>query len=442
MAMMAHFDLEYKQLDITNAFLNASLEELSEPILCELPKGFKDGDLIVELDKALYGLKESPLLWFKEFSQTLKSLGLTPSTEEPCLFTSSDKKVIVLFYVDDILVLYPKDAETEGKRIIEGITKRYKAREEGDIQWFLGIRVERNRHARRGWLVHDSYIEKAIKRFNLVKPGTKFPATPLPATGLEKFTGQATKVLIKAYQERVGTFLYIAVMIRPDVAFTTSKLSKHLLNPGPAHLVVVEQALLYLYATRYLSIQYGGEFEQGQVLLLIASDTSYADDPATRKSSQGYIFSLFGGPVIWKSGKQATVTTSTTEAELLALEQTTKEAIALERLIKSISLDLGSMMEIFCDNQQTIRLVVGENERINTRLRHIDIQNMWLQQEYAAGRFQVTYMPTGQIPADSLTKNLGRQKFEHFRSLLNLQDVQGIVNPEQKMLTENCVSQE
>jgi hypothetical protein len=185
---------------------------------------------------------------------------------------------------------------------------------------------------------------------------------------------------------------------------------------------------LYLFAARYLAIQYGGEHTNGQ-LLTIASDASFADDEITRRSSQGYIFSLFGGPILWKATRQATVTTSTTEAELLALEHTAKEAIALERFFRSLSLDLGQLMEIFCDNQQTIRLVIGENERISTRLRHVDIQNMWLRQEYAKGKFIVTYLPSADMPADGLTKCLPRQKFEHFRRLLNLQDTQAIVAP-------------
>ena len=37
MALVAHFDLECKQIDITNTFLNASVEELEEPIYCDLP---------------------------------------------------------------------------------------------------------------------------------------------------------------------------------------------------------------------------------------------------------------------------------------------------------------------------------------------------------------------------------------------------------------------
>jgi hypothetical protein len=243
--------------------------------------------------------------------------------------------------------------------------------------------------------------------------------------GLEKNIYEATRWEIKVYQEQVGSLIYTAVMIRPDVAFAASELSKHLLNPSRRHLSAAAQALRYLYATRYVGIEYGG-FGEAQ-FLVISSDASFADDEPTRRSSQGYMFSLFGGPIIWKAGRQATVTTSTTEAELLALEHTAKEALALERLFRDIVLDLSEPIILFCDNQQTIRLVVGENERINTRLRHIDIQNMWLRQEHSKGSFKVTYLATAEMPADGLTKALSRQKFEHFRSLINLQDTQGIV---------------
>ena len=131
---------------------------------------------------------------------------------------------------------------------------------------------------------------------------------------------------------------------------------------------------------------------------------------------------LFNGPVAWKAGLQDTVTTSTTEAEILSLEKTAKESYALDRLLRDISLDLGPL-RIYCDNLQSIRLVVEENQRITTKLRHVDIQNMWLKQEFKKGRFSVEYLKTDQMPADGLTKALPRSKFERFRSMLNLVDI-------------------
>jgi hypothetical protein len=220
-------------------------------------------------------------------------------------------------------------------------------------------------------------------------------------------------------------------MTRPDVAHAVAALSRALQNPGPKHIDAAHKLLLYIYATRRLSIQFGGESEEVQKLV-IASDAAFADDQNSRRSSQGYIITIFGGAVIWKAGLQATVTTSTTEAELLALEQTAKEGMALKRLFSEIMLDIGEPFNVLCDNQQTIRLVVNESERLNTRLKHVDIQNMWLKQEYKRGSFQVTYLPTAQMPADGLTKALSRQQFEKFCALLNLRDASSLIEKKQK----------
>ena len=56
-----------------------------------------------------------------------------------------------------------------------------------------------------------------------------------------------------------------------------------------------------------------------------ASDAAFSNDPTTRRSTEGFLFQLFGGPIDWKSTKQRTVTTSSTEAELLALSHAAKD---------------------------------------------------------------------------------------------------------------------
>ena len=55
-----------------------------------------------------------------------------------------------------------------------------------------------------------------------------------------------------------------------------------------------------------------------------ASNATYTNNP-DHKSSKGYIFSLFGGPINWKAGKQKTIITSTTKAKLLTLLCAAKE---------------------------------------------------------------------------------------------------------------------
>lgn len=136
---------------------------------------------------------------------------------------------------------------------------------------------------------------------------------------------------------------------------------------------------------------------------------------------------LFGGAIVWKAARQATVTTSTTEAELIALEHVGKETMALKRFFAELMLNLSDVWKIYCDNKQTIRLVVGQNERITTSLRHVDIKNMWLRQEHSKGSFEVQYLKTSSMPADGLTKALSEQQFSHFRELLNLKNMRDVI---------------
>ena len=76
--------------------------------------------------------------------------------------------------------------------------------------------------------------------------------------------------------------------------------------------------------------------------------------------------------------------------------------------MRDISLDLGTPLRLYYDNQQSIRLVVNEAQRLTTKLRHVDIQNIWLKQEFQGGRFKLLYLPTHLMPADGLTKSLSR----------------------------------
>ena len=424
-AIAAQFDLELHQYDVAGAFLNASRQDQPK-VLCELPDGFANPERVVLLLQALYGLRDSPVLWYKELSSTLRTLGLTASKEEPCLFYDSDRRIILLFYVDDILLMHHNDDRAAAELLMSSLMAKYRIEDHGAAEWFLGVRIIRDRAARTITLAHDAYIDKLATKFEVAEKGA-FASVPLPAEELRKHDGEASKQEIKAFQERVGSILYTAIMIRPDVAYAASQLSHHLTNPGAAHFKAAAQVIAYLYRTKRLGIRYGAH--KGSQLL-ICGDASFADDRESRRSSQGYIVQLFGGPIIWKAARQSTVTTSTTEAELLALEHVAKESVALNRFLHELRLDLGVPWEIFCDNQQTIRLVVEESERLTTKLRHVDIQNMWLKQEHAKGKLKVTYLKTSEMPADGLTKALPKQSHARFVAQLNLQHIGHMVDEE------------
>lgn len=171
---------------------------------------------------------------------------------------------------------------------------------------------------------------------------------------------------------------FAAIATRPYIAFAISRFSRFSQRPGKRHYEAADRVFHYLFRTQDYCIRYGGEARDISSFVC-ASDASFADNALDRKSSQGYIMKLFGGAVAWRANKQDTVTASSTEAELLAVSQTAREAIYLSRLMKALTLVLPETLTIECDNLQTIRLLVDETMKLQTKLRHVDIHSHWLE---------------------------------------------------------------
>jgi hypothetical protein len=101
-------DLECQQFDLITAFLNAFIQKFK--IFIEQPHGFEilldDRErLVCLLLRALYGLKQSPLLWYDELTSFLRSIGLAPTISDLCLFIHPDTSAYILIYIDDLLII-------------------------------------------------------------------------------------------------------------------------------------------------------------------------------------------------------------------------------------------------------------------------------------------------------------------------------------------------
>jgi hypothetical protein len=136
---------------------------------------------------------------------------------------------------------------------------------------------------------------------------------------------------------------------------------------------------------------------------------------------------MFGGPVDWKASKQRTVTTSTTEAELLAISEAGRTVAMWKRLFNAIRFDPGHPLAINCDNKQTIGILTKETPQLRTKLRHVDIHQHWLRQEVQEQRIHVRWVETKDMVADGLTKLLPRQKHADFVNSLGIEDIQHLL---------------
>ena len=231
------------------------------------------------------------------------------------------------------------------------------------------------------------------------------------------------------------------VETRPDIAFFTAVASRFSKNPSHQHTEAVKTILKYLKGSKQRGITYRDEEElkiQGY------SDSDWAGDKESWKSTSGYIFMLNGGPVSWCSKRQSTVALSSTEAEYIALTLAAKEATWLRLLLtelglldphdqhaqikitesnscaKAIAEDVdiarergpGPLIPLKGDNQGSIAL--RYNPVFHARTKHIDIQHHYIRDEVAAKRIELSYVPTEEMIADGLTKPLTHVKFHGF----------------------------
>jgi hypothetical protein len=305
MALTAKYDLESAQLDAVNAFMNAKLDRT---VYMYPPEGYAGPGTIYRLNKAMYGLRKSPLLWQRDLTQAFEELGFQKVPQEPCVMVNGE--VIAFYFVDDIVLLYPKHQQRKAQQILADLRSRYELKGGDPIEWFLGVHVIRDRAQKKLWLSQASYIDKIFKYTDGREPRLSV-VTPMLQKELSQYHDEPTKYELKVYQRKVGSIQYAAVVTRPDIACAASRLARYNTRPGPMHNAAADHMLHYLKNTRDLTLEFdGNRIDDGW---LIASDASFADN-ADRKSSQGWIMLLCGGSIAWRATKQSKVTTSTTEA--------------------------------------------------------------------------------------------------------------------------------
>jgi hypothetical protein len=97
-----------------------------------------------------------------------------------------------------------------------------------DTDWFLGIRIIRDRQIKKLWLCRDSYVDKLSIKFNLQE--VRMPRTQ--AVTLKPHERTSTKAEIFAYQQRIGSINFAAVTTSPNIAKACPILRQFLRNPS------------------------------------------------------------------------------------------------------------------------------------------------------------------------------------------------------------------
>ncbi len=83
-------------------------------------------------------------------------MGMKPAGDEPCLFIND--WLVIFFFINDIITLYHRTYHYRWEAFKQRLFNKYEFKDLGEIKWFIGIRVIRDRTQRKLWLCQDSYI--------------------------------------------------------------------------------------------------------------------------------------------------------------------------------------------------------------------------------------------------------------------------------------------
>jgi hypothetical protein len=215
----------------------------------------------------------------------------------------------------------------------------------------------------------------------------------------------------------IDSLMYLASSTRPDIAYAVSKLSRFVSNPGSEHWRALERVMHHLVCTMIYGIHYSGDPK----VLEGYSDANWISDADELKATSGYVFTLGGGVVSWKSCKQTILTRSTMEAELAALDTATIEAEWLCELLMDLSIVEKPIPAIImnCDNQTVIIKVNSSKENMKSS-KHVKRRSKSVRKLRNTGVIALDYIHTSKNLADQLTKGLSRIVIDHASMELGL----------------------
>ncbi|XP_050284947.1 secreted RxLR effector protein 161-like [Quercus robur] len=150
------------------------------------------------------------------------------------------------------------------------------------------------------------------------------------------------------YASAVGSLMYAMLCTRPDICYSVGMVSRYQSNPGLKHWQAINHILKYLRRMRGYMLVYRCE----DLIPIGYTDSNFQLDLDFRSSTSGYVFTLGGRAISWRSVKQSCIANSTMEADYVAACEVAKEVVWLKKFL----FDLGVMriekvpITLFCDN--------------------------------------------------------------------------------------------
>jgi hypothetical protein len=281
-----------------------------------LPEGSWLDGMVAKLKRGIDRLKQSPREWYYRFIEYLGPFGFAVTAWDPCVLVHESGDLFLAIYVDKITLSRATGELKE--QTINMLKTEFKVNDMGELNWLLGIQITLTEDGIA--LSQRTFIDKILNCFSM--EDCKPVSTAIDSNHrLKSIEVNEQSTDSTAYQQIIGSLMYLVTGTRPDLAYTITHLSQFNSSPLIMHLTAAKRVLRYLQGTNDRHLFYPWNI---QLKMTAYSDASYGNCLDTRRSFSGYIFQLDNATISWRCWKQRSIATSACEVEYMALAMTTK----------------------------------------------------------------------------------------------------------------------
>ena len=427
--------------DIGGAYLNAPMpttgikvhmriDRTLAGILCKLDAVYSrfldtKGELVVQLDKALYGCVESASLWYAQLSTFLVTeLGFRANIHDACVFNktnSAGQQVTIILHVDDMLLTC--ECEQTIARVLGAIDERYPdtTMHAGPKVDFLGMALDFS-SAGECEITMNGMVQDIVDKSDIEgyasSPATEslFEIDASKEPIADDVTIPGSNITVQDwFHTFTAKILYLAKRVKPECLTTVAYLATRVKKADEDDVGKLRRLIRYLRSSsgRGLRLRPG----LGGIKVRAYIDAAYGVHIDGKSLSGAAIFVGDNAVVHVKSGKQSIVTKSSTESEVVATSDNMNQAFYVRNFIVAQG-HKSEPVEVLQDNLSCIALL-ERGKSTSMRTRHIQIRYFWISERLDGVEARVTHLGTELMgPANILTKPLQGEQFRIERQAL------------------------
>ena len=373
--------------------------------------------LYVRLQKMLYGLLRSALMFYRKLRRELEADGFVVNPFDPCVANKTTEKgdqITVIWHVDDLMVSCKDDFEiTKFACYLADIYGPKMTMHSGDRHDYLGVIMEFK--DQKVEVSMFEYLDKLIKEFpELITGSAASPAADyLFQVRDETEAKYLTEEQAVAFHHVVAQLLFLTTRARRDIGVAVSFLTSRVKRPDEDDWGKLKRVLRYLNGTRRLKLI----LEVGSLGItkwfVDASHNTHWDC----KGHGGAALFLGKGAVSSYSNKLKNNTRSSTESELVGVDRYMPQMLWSLYFIREQGYDVKHI-ELHQDNISAQLLEINGKFSSSSKTKHIKAKIFFVKDKVDDGDIVIKDCPTEVMWADILTKPLQGKAFREMRAVL------------------------